>query len=1636
MKKVILIITALISLFLLICELPPDPVKDPNNATATIVKINGEIPDDPISVTANTDVSIEYELHLSHFIDSFTIEILSSEKYVEARYVFEPPWNEDTYATTIVFPSAGTKTCVMTAYKEGTAPREDKLVFDVGYPTGNQPPKWSPDTVELYSKKGETITRNLRIYANDPDGNPIWFSITPSGSNQFTWQDSLLTSVAALDAGIYYVNIVVSDGILKDTGTVVWQVIELPSEHAEVQSDTAVTITDSAITIDVLANDRIASGDLLLTSVTQASNGQVVIRNNKAIYSPVSGFYGIDAFKYLVNEQDTGRVTVFVNENISGNSPPYWMPKVIPFYSIKGTPTVNNLAINAYDPDEDEVSCKILVTDNEHLSLKGFSLKSDAEIDVGVYTLTVELSDGALTDTATVIWKVIAPPTVHATLITDTAEIPQNTPDTIDVLGNDHIASDQLLLTSVLQPVHGITFVDEQKVVYIPLKDFTGNDSCRYVVNGMDTGWVIITVTEAERTNTPPEWSPDTVYYSSEKGKTETFTLADQAIDADSDPLTFTVRLPQDAAFSFNQTAGTITTDGSPDTGIYLIGVTVSDGKADGAGYVRWRIYTVPDVRAELHDDTVTVAAGIPYTIDVLANDRISSGSLTLTDAINGSHGSAAVQGTNIVYTPDDGFYGSDEAGYVVNGRDTGRIIITITRPQVELGLDSLTVSEGGSGTMNVLRNDAVSAGTLAVAEVINGTKGTAVRSDDSSIIYTAGGTQTGADTVKYVVNTGDTGYVAITISAMQFFIRDDSASVLQGRERTIRVLDNDSVSSGTLVINKATEGSLGTVAIAEDAIVYTANDDADGKDSIMYYVNNNRDSAVVRITVLSIEITTGPDSATIDEDGDPATVDVLENDAITDGTMTVTGVSLADLGTATVNDDNTVVFTPFPDSNGVDTLEYLVNDAKAELLVITITPVNDEPSFTFVDNDTVMSIDENERDTLRFRARDADKTPVTLSLVDDPAWATAVGGTDSISVIVAPGYGVAGATNNPTATFTVLGVSGEDTIRQTVAVTVNNVNTAPAFTNPTATIEVNEGASKTTVFKATDAEGDALTFDTANVPPWITVTKTDSIRLVAAPGYNVAPYESGIELSVSDGTETASHTVTVRVGQAYLLDVTRSPAAGGTVTKVKDTAAYISGTSVTLTATPSNGYRFNGWSGDTTASGNVLTIVMKKNRAVTANFKRQYTLTVTPSPSGGGTITPAAATTVDSNATTTITATPASGYKFKTWSSTASGVTFGSATSASTTVRLTSGNTTVQGEFVGLTFSKTYAFPSDATPTFMGGVQINDGGYFIAVNATPAGGTSEYAAGMRLNPSGDTIVTKIYGMSTNVRSLRKTSSGYIMAGDNGDNVGMLLINQNGNYYNAGIYGKTDVPEYGYFAQQTSDGGYITGGYNQGSSGSDYYLVKTNASRDTTWTRTFDQSGSFDPAHDCIQTSDGGYIMVGNRSMGAGGWVVKTNSAGVKTWDSTYANFFDQFTSVGYKGDFWSVQQTSDGGFIMGGKGGTTGIMVKTNSNGVLSWPIRIYSDVSCVNMVRQTSDGGYVFVGDTYTAPELGGCDICLGKTNSSGILSWIRYFGTASGDESGKSVEITSDGGFLIVSNRSGQGWVIKTDEQGLVE
>jgi len=276
-----------------------------------------------------------------------------------------------------------------------------------------------------------------------------------------------------------------------------------------------------------------------------------------------------------------------------------------------------------------------------------------------------------------------------------------------------------------------------------------------------------------------------------------------------------------------------------------------------------------------------------------------------------------------------------------------------------------------------------------------------------------------------------------------------------------------------------------------------------------------------------------------------------------------------------------------------------------------------------------------------------------------------------------------------------------------------------------------------------------------------------------------------------------------------------------------------------------------------------------------------------------------------------------------------------------------------------------------------------------------------------------------------------------------------------------------------YSIQQTVDGGYILGGWsNSDSSGDktqpswgafgsmDYWIVKIDSLGNKLWDKRFGGTG-YEEFRLLQQTTDGGYILGGFSNSGIGGdktqpnwdttlnstfdyWIVKIDSLGNKKWDKRFGGTSDDL--------FSSLEQTTDKGYILGGWS-TSGIngdktqpnwdtsmifptydywIVKTDSLGNKEWDKRFGgTDADWLKSLQQTADGGYILGGWSYsglngdkTHVNWGGnsdIDFWIIKTDSAGNKQWDKNFGGTNVEFEFGNIIQTPDSGYLFSGQSS---------------
>jgi predicted secreted protein len=342
--------------------------------------------------------------------------------------------------------------------------------------------------------------------------------------------------------------------------------------------------------------------------------------------------------------------------------------------------------------------------------------------------------------------------------------------------------------------------------------------------------------------------------------------------------------------------------------------------------------------------------------------------------------------------------------------------------------------------------------------------------------------------------------------------------------------------------------------------------------------------------------------------------------------------------------------------------------------------------------------------------------------------------------------------------------------------------------------------------------------------------------------------------------------------------------------------------------------------------------------------------------------------------------------------------------------------------------------------------IQTSDGGYAIIGSENSFGAGSYDAWLVKTDSLGNILWNKTYGGvgDDEANSIIQTSDGgYAIAGytntssSSGTDDGWLVkTDASGNMLWNKTYGGSGM-DYLYSVVQTSDGGYALAGATTSFSagGIHFWLVRVDSKGNMLWNQTYGGKGN-DEAFSAVQTSDGGYTLAGiTSSFGAGGqdfWFVKTDLAGVMQWNKTYGGASDD--------EAFSAVQTSDGGYALVGlttsfgSGNDLAWLVKTDAEGNMLWN-QTYggTNYNVGSAVVQTSDGGYAIAGTT-SSFGAGDKDAWLIRTDSAGAMLWNQTYGGSKHDAAFSVVQ-TSDGGYALAGTTTSFGsgsfdyYVVKT-------
>jgi len=495
--------------------------------------------------------------------------------------------------------------------------------------------------------------------------------------------------------------------------------------------------------------------------------------------------------------------------------------------------------------------------------------------------------------------------------------------------------------------------------------------------------------------------------------------------------------------------------------------VTISGNVANYVPTVNWNgtdtfTYMANDGSFNSNTATVTVTVGgvddDPNTHDIststdedvsvvmnLTADEYDGENYSFSIISNPSNGTATLSGTQVTYTPNQDWHGTDTFTFEATDDRTARTNVA-TATIVVNPVNDVPIA-----------NDVT---TSTDENLFSRTKG------HMNITYDADNDILFNDDIKGTSSFSNSNSVDITLDGTD--------------------VDGDNLTYSVVATNN------GTVTISGSTATYEPTQDWNGTDTFTYKVNDGTvDSNTATVTITVNAVNDAPVTNDIPSAQDEDTSEVVDLSTqttdIEGDALTYSIVSDVSNGTTSLS-GSVVTYIPNQDWNGTDSYTYKANDGTVDSNISTVTLTVNAVNDAAVAEDKSVSMDEDWQGDgtqyypMKLIASDIDNTSLTFSVVSNPTngdlgngfYTNAGSGANADSIAYKPN-----ANWNGTDTFTYKVNDGtDDSNTATVTITVNAVNDAPTTTDIATTIDENRTARMVGItLQGSDVDGDALTY-------------------------------------------------------------------------------------------------------------------------------------------------------------------------------------------------------------------------------------------------------------------------------------------------------------------------------------------------------------------------------------------------------------------------------------------------------------------------------------------------------------------------------------------------------------------------------
>jgi len=671
-----------------------------------------------------------------------------------------------------------------------TALPSEPIETNVFFEANNKPINETPIAVDDVFEIFEDIATRINVLENDTDSSGTRLvisnaqviegkghvSITQLGESGAFGNQALVFTPATNNTEATLIRYTVMNDLGVSATADAWiQVIEI-NDAPVALNDAITTHEDTAISIDVLANDFDVDGDSLSISSATALNGVVTLKSDNTLsYQPSPDFFGPTTLTYIIMDGragiSTGSVTVTVQ---SENDAPIAVDDFAQGY--EDTTLTLDILANDSDPDADALIITLLAVSSGYASIQpdnsmhyqpAENFNGDASLS---YTVSDQHGASAQAEVKLSIQAVNDAPVAMDDVITTH----EDTPVSIDVLANDiDVDGDSLSISSATALNGVVSLKPDNTLSYQPSPDFFGLTTLTYIIMdgraGISTGSVTVTV---QSENDAPIAVNDVAQGYEDTALTLDVVANDS--DPDADALIIT-HLIASSGFATIQPDNTVRYQPAENfNGDASIRYTVSDQRGGSAqAEVKLSIQAVNDAPVAI-DDVITTHEDIPVIIHVLENDSDIDSDLLSLDSVSVISGNARVaisESKRITFVPERDFHGLVSIAYTISdevGKSASALITVRVHPVNDLPTAKNTAAETEQGlemTLNILANASDIDGDIL--KIISATveNGEVSFDENGTVIYTPQADFSGLDILSYRISDGQGGQASAELA-------------------------------------------------------------------------------------------------------------------------------------------------------------------------------------------------------------------------------------------------------------------------------------------------------------------------------------------------------------------------------------------------------------------------------------------------------------------------------------------------------------------------------------------------------------------------------------------------------------------------------------------------------------------------------------------------------------------------------------------------------------------------------------------------------------------------------------------------------------------------------------------------------